>query len=121
MSELLTRRRFTVEEYHRMGKAGIPPEDNPCRVARSRASRSVRSAQHRRRRGTRAGLVLSAPGWQNSTTSFAAVVRASPQTSPWLEKSRHHRHQHHRGGRRGRKHFQFQASPGARCGARCGS
>jgi len=79
MSELLTRRRFTVEEYHRMGKAGIPPEDNPCRVARSRASRSVRSAQHRRRRGTRAGLVLSAPGWQNSTTSFAAVVRASPQ------------------------------------------
>jgi Uma2 family endonuclease len=28
MSELLTRRRFTVEEYHRMGEAGILPEDN---------------------------------------------------------------------------------------------
>jgi hypothetical protein len=28
MSELLTRRRFTVEEYHRMGEAGILTEDN---------------------------------------------------------------------------------------------
>jgi Uma2 family endonuclease len=28
MSELLTRYRFTVEEYHRMGDAGILPEDN---------------------------------------------------------------------------------------------
>jgi Uma2 family endonuclease len=28
MSELLTRRRFTVEEYHRMGETGILPEDN---------------------------------------------------------------------------------------------
>ena len=28
MSELLTRHRFTVEEYHRMGEAGILPEDN---------------------------------------------------------------------------------------------
>jgi Uma2 family endonuclease len=28
MSELLTRRRFTVEEYHRMGEAGILPEDS---------------------------------------------------------------------------------------------
>src|SRR5512145_2452267 len=28
MRELLTRRRFTVEEYHRMGEAGILPEDN---------------------------------------------------------------------------------------------
>jgi hypothetical protein len=27
MCELLTRRRFTVEEYHRMGEAGILPED----------------------------------------------------------------------------------------------
>jgi len=28
MSELLTRHRFTVDEYHRMGEAGILPEDN---------------------------------------------------------------------------------------------
>jgi Uma2 family endonuclease len=28
MSELLTRHRFTVEEYHRMGEAGILPEDS---------------------------------------------------------------------------------------------
>jgi Uma2 family endonuclease len=28
MSELLTRHRFTVEEYHRMGEAGILPEAN---------------------------------------------------------------------------------------------
>jgi Uma2 family endonuclease len=28
MSELLTRRRFTVKEYHRMGEAGILHEDN---------------------------------------------------------------------------------------------
>ena len=28
MSELLTRRRFTVDEYHRMGEVGIIPEDN---------------------------------------------------------------------------------------------
>jgi Uma2 family endonuclease len=28
MSELLTRHRFTVEDYHRMGEAGILPEDN---------------------------------------------------------------------------------------------
>jgi Uma2 family endonuclease len=28
MDELLTRRRFTVEEYHRMGEVGILPEDN---------------------------------------------------------------------------------------------
>ncbi len=28
MDELLTRRRFTVEEYHRMGEAGILPEDS---------------------------------------------------------------------------------------------
>jgi Uma2 family endonuclease len=28
VSELLTRYRFTVEEYHRMGEAGILPEDN---------------------------------------------------------------------------------------------
>jgi Uma2 family endonuclease len=28
MSELLTRHRFTVEEYRRMGEAGILPEDN---------------------------------------------------------------------------------------------
>jgi Uma2 family endonuclease len=28
MSELLTRHRFTVEEYHRMGESGILPEDN---------------------------------------------------------------------------------------------
>ena len=29
MSELLTRHRFTIEEYHRMGETGILPED--CR------------------------------------------------------------------------------------------
>src|SRR5437016_14658240 len=28
MSDLLTRYRFTVEEYHRMGEAGILPEDS---------------------------------------------------------------------------------------------
>ena len=28
MGELLTRRRFTVEEYHRMGEAGVLPEDS---------------------------------------------------------------------------------------------
>ncbi|PYN38466.1 MAG: Uma2 family endonuclease, partial [Candidatus Rokuibacteriota bacterium] len=28
MGEQLTRRRFTVEEYHRMGEAGILPEDS---------------------------------------------------------------------------------------------
>jgi Uma2 family endonuclease len=28
MGELLTRRRFTVKEYHRMGETGILPEDN---------------------------------------------------------------------------------------------
>jgi Uma2 family endonuclease len=28
MGELLTRRRFTVEEYHRMGETGILPEDS---------------------------------------------------------------------------------------------
>ena len=34
MSELLARRHFTVEEYHRMGEAGIPPEDNPAPTSR---------------------------------------------------------------------------------------
>src|SRR3989442_15973574 len=32
MSDLLTRRRFTVEEYHRMGSAGIPPKDEPVEL-----------------------------------------------------------------------------------------
>jgi hypothetical protein len=27
VSEQVTRRRFTVEEYHRMGEAGIPRDD----------------------------------------------------------------------------------------------
>jgi Uma2 family endonuclease len=34
MDELLTRRRFTVEEYHRMGEAGILPEDSRLELIR---------------------------------------------------------------------------------------
>ena len=32
MSERFTRRRFTVEEYHRMGEAGILDEDDPVEL-----------------------------------------------------------------------------------------
>src|SRR2546425_11655615 len=32
MSDLLTRRRFTVEEYHRMGSAGILAKDEPVEL-----------------------------------------------------------------------------------------
>src|SRR5438132_5286811 len=32
MGELPTRRRFTVDEYHRMGEAGILPEDEPVEL-----------------------------------------------------------------------------------------
>src|SRR3989442_5886088 len=32
MSDLLTRRRFTVEEYHRMGSAGILAQDEPVEL-----------------------------------------------------------------------------------------
>lgn len=32
MSDLFTRRRFTVEEYHRMGEAGILAEDDPVEL-----------------------------------------------------------------------------------------
>jgi hypothetical protein len=51
MGKLLTRRRFTVDEYHRMGETGILTEDNRLELIRgdislSRTDRRV-SRRHR--------------------------------------------------------------------------
>jgi hypothetical protein len=45
MGKLLTRRRFTVDEYHRMGETGILPEDSRIEIlsVRRRLTRTLRT------------------------------------------------------------------------------
>jgi len=45
MRDLLTRYRFTVEEYHRIGEAGILPEDRRIELIAGRSSCASRSAR----------------------------------------------------------------------------